>query len=104
MSAKHTQGPWEIRDEHFAKDLDPTTYCCYIGPKGRVSFANLQAYTKDTEWGMSNEETKANALLMVMAPELLEMLSEIVEWGGFRDLRKLDEASSLVAKAKGETP
>jgi len=105
MSA-YTPGPWEIQDEHFAKDLDPTTYCCYIGPKGRVSFANLQAYAKDPEWGMSNEETKANARLIAAAPELLEALAAceaaLTAEGGWTSTIKL--ARAAIAKAKGETP
>lgn len=93
----YTPGPWEL-----AMSADG----CFIlfGPKGR----KLLTIPLDEQ----NEEKAANARLIAAAPELYEMLSEVlssierVACGGENAVRFraewVEDAKAALAKARGE--
>ena len=99
---KHTQGPWGLSDDGFV----------VFGPApDGWGIAQILLYDRKTPGGIDKEEQKANAKLIVAAPELLEALETAVRW-----LRRLEteykgclnedaidkHLMKAVVKAKGE--
>jgi len=72
-----TEGPWWLEDEDFSTDGEDAVITCEAR-YGMVEIARIgQGGTqRDIEEDFANEQ-RANALLMVTAPELLEALLRI---------------------------
>lgn len=82
--SKHTPGPWT------AECLNADTDCWQV-PEPLVSCGSDGDYLNE-----------ANARLMAAAPELLEMLREIVQRVEIRQERR-DRIEALIAKAEGRS-
>lgn len=105
MSAKHTPGPWsesETRDGYI------------MGGEGddRYTIANTLVRSGYPSQALRNHaEMKANAQLIAAAPELLEALKALTEWGRThtspRDQNSphnlLIAACAAITKAEGRT-
>ena len=95
---KHTPGPWRL--EEWGSDYGPTgdfsVYPC--GAKNKYPIASVQE-------PFHRSKTKANAMLIAAAPELLEALIEMLEYAGIIEERfdrlATDRARAAIAKATG---
>lgn len=82
MEFKGTKGKWEIKKR--------ANGCFYINAQSWGKFCQVYSIT-DTKW---EEQSKANALLISKAPEMLEMLKEIksrLKGNGFPSLTAMVE-------------
>lgn len=96
MNAKHTPGPWEIRDVNV-------TFIS-IGAPEHHSLADTWAIDE----GVTTEQLHANARLIAAAPELLEALEQIshAEAATYDDIHAAIQdlvgiARAVIAKATG---
>lgn len=90
MAMKHTPGPWRVKRWPAAGGAVPEAFSIEPGV-ARVYYGDL---------------TEANARLIAAAPELLEMLKELVEVGEEswkHDRPCLRVARELIARIKGDT-
>jgi hypothetical protein len=95
-AANPTPGPWEVSDAHGL--------CVHRGEIG-VADLDSNGFSKKP----SNKASRANALLIAAAPELLAALKDAVdgleylkrEYGtGFQN--RIDAANAAIKKARGE--
>lgn len=98
---KHTPGPWTSQSATVnASD-------------GWIGSAFISKSNNDSDGTRTHEESKANAMLMAAAPELLQLLEEAVLLVRDRgiaedpvnarfDARFLEQAALVMAKAGGE--
>ncbi len=89
---KHTPAPWNLGTETLI-----------------VRSANRENHIADCgiSYSLSDNEMKANAVLIAAAPELLEALEAMMKFaesGTYDDDDPLELASVAIAKAKGEKP
>jgi len=71
---KGTKGTWLISNRYFVDKPDSK---CKWKIIYTTNISNAIAEVKGIHHGNSDEETKANALLISKAPEMLEMLNEL---------------------------
>lgn len=84
--AKHTPGPWEIRE----------------GTYGHASTYDWQIVNKDGEY-VCDGDGEANARLITAAPELLDALQAVLDYGSMTGASWIeDKARAAIAKALGE--
>lgn len=92
MKTKHTQGEWRIIKTYIHPDRE-------INKVAKIAFGN----DEDNEclvYSRSLKELEANSQLIELAPELLQILSEIVTPHGFNTQSSLKErALNIIAKA-----
>lgn len=100
--ASHTPGPWVAA-------AGPSSIVGWpvVGPRGRA-VATVHYLRGDTPEGKRvNAEAGANACLVAAAPDLLEVLRDVVQYGGgmeYDDWRGLiKRAESAIAKAEGRS-
>lgn len=74
MKAKHTPGPWTINDS-MAKDGRKSCLWYYIYAEGKTV-----AEVKGRHCKIKNSTALSNAKLIAAAPELLEALSEFIDY------------------------
>ena len=86
MNSKHTPGPWQVK-EGYEKDSGLRLHLVVFGTSIVAECYGINS--------------NANARLIAVAPELLEMLQKAVKFGGlFPDL--VEEAQTIIAKATGD--
>lgn len=101
---KYTQGDWKYIDGRDTKLSKPDATMIYI-EIGQTRIAELDLCGTDPNY--TESELRANAKLMAAAPELLESLSEAIEYFGRiyklgQERRMLDKWEKVAIKAKGE--
>lgn len=108
MTAKHTPGPWETKPEECDKP--------YIRIRGtragaRYKVANVITPVYDGIGAREAEETRANARLIAVAPDLLDVVkgfrrkieTYVSVYPGDKELRRLlSNCDAAIAKATGE--
>jgi hypothetical protein len=114
MNAKFTPGPWSIHPHmggmHVTDCTDHykggfTAHTAYIG-SGDVLIGQVEAY-KHIDGGVHGyprvtdfAENEANARLIAAAPELLEVLRDVLDWLDDGNRVLSDACASDVAKAR----
>lgn len=110
---KHTQGEWEIH-RHYV-DCKPFIVTNDVGHKwvafdlpisaGGKLIGSVTSSTLRSGWPQvdNEEEARANARLIVAAPELLEALMAIMHGEGVPEIlpEQLQKARAAIAKATG---
>ena len=107
---EHSKGPWKILPEEVDKP-----YIRVRGDRlgGRFKIANVLTPVYADVHEREAQETRANAILIAAAPDLLEVLSELIpmfeEWHtdfpdhvGDKELHALMLARAAIAKAIGD--
>lgn len=99
---KHTQGPWKAHTYNDEEYIDIDSGCeriCSV-------FIGSDVWTEITEEEIN--EKKANASLIACAPELLEILEQVMYGVGttikFHDKSLPDKVEAVIAKARGVKP
>lgn len=103
MNTKHTPGPWEAIGNLVRSPMHQ--------PQGLPAGVQI-ADCRDGYFLAHTDEAKANARLIAAAPELLEELKELREffYGKYgygndaEQIKRLNRASAVIAKATGEQP
>lgn len=102
--SEHTPGPWKIFDGWGSSQHDPIIVDS-IPDVGGKCVANCICHISAT-----NDDAAANARLIASAPDLLDALSEVIEWiAGWDPNFTLDrewpqtreKVRAAIAKAKG---
>ena len=83
---KGTRGKWKITNNHLSEDGG----FVMIGTDKHTWIAE----TKGCHVGTNNKESIANAKLIACAPDMLEMLENVVSWYGKRDFKTNELYSS----------
>jgi hypothetical protein len=93
---KHTPAPWSVSGSYE------------IRSQSSLILATVYEHLRTNQ---SDEERKANAILIASAPELLEVLEKLIRYLGEEWASKTTvthayyfEGLKAIAKAKGETP
>ncbi len=76
MKTKHTEGEWQILDEHLHGQFSPPRVSYTIGIKDKI---NKSPICKTIELWI-DDTAKANAKLIAAAPKLLEALQDVVNF------------------------
>ena len=110
--SKHTPGPWNVTEVHQSADVlewiidcnRPASNGCKEDP--RIAIVEEMGGSMD-----GREEGRSNAHLIASAPDLLEALEALLNWG--RDHTSptqpnsphqlLVNAHNVIAKARGQT-
>lgn len=101
--AKHTPGPWFVKAGLGCKEIGPL-------------LGNHQSIREVCNTvGLEEAEERANAALIAVSPELLDLAADVaefagaeceggfVEWNDYATAKRLQaRAAALVARAKGE--
>ncbi|AUR87388.1 hypothetical protein NVP1100O_47 [Vibrio phage 1.100.O._10N.261.45.C3] len=102
--AKFTKGPWVLIDGQFSSEVEITTENRQENSKGKI--CEMDIYFD----GQHGIEQPANAHLIAAAPEMYEMLAEVLHnmEVGNSDHTEINDAmiprvSALLAKARGES-
>ena len=74
MKTKHTPGPWSINDL-MAKDKRRVVFWYYIIDRNRNDIVEV----KGRHCGIKNSIAEANVKLIVVAPEMFDVLSDALE-------------------------
>lgn len=93
---KHTPGPWKKEINDYDRSLEITDR------KGKP-IANIYSGFLCCEWDfiMTQEEEKANANLIAAAPELYDVLKELLSpLGNINNDEWLEKARKIIAKAE----
>ena len=97
---KFTKGPWEVKNTHIYCDVGPVT-------AGHHSMIDVQL---NRYIGEDKDNEVANANLIAAAPELYEALVTasaiyqiIIDMGRTEYKELLDQANSVLSKARGES-
>lgn len=92
MGTKHTPGPWQVgaggnahANRVWTADMRPIVNLCSMS----------------TGIAMYDPEAQANARLIAAAPELLEVVRELIE-AGHEDAALMRRAELSIAKATGD--
>ena len=96
MDFKGTKGKW------FSYCLDSKPHYCFAND-GEITICGFYK-RQDTGRDLSDEELRANALLISKAPEMLEMLREFVERWDFVNSQlfhnaEIEKARQLIKEA-----
>ena len=94
MEFKGTKGKWSF--EYDNSDNSPTEWYDILSEKGLVLSRNYN--NRDFQ----EEEMRANALLISKAPEMLEIISELLkelEFHGYRHSTTIYNANELIKEA-----
>ena len=105
MKTLYTPGPWEYDpDESEIK----STVDVFIHEDVELDIPRMMTAVADLRGAMSGNDTRADAYLMAAAPELYEVLEDIlktIEGGGrivtFQD-SCIEDISAALSKARGE--
>jgi hypothetical protein len=100
MNTKHTPGPWEI-DREFIRNAEGQM----IAEVQRYHYLEIQLPDGTLDVGSEEMPYKANARLMAAAPELIEILEDLLLYGdgesmGYHEARH--SAEKLLAKIEGD--
>ena len=100
--SNHTPAPWAVVLDGFREITGDSHWCCEIkGPGDRASLVKLQdSHHCSPDYGISAEETQANAHLIAAAPELLAALKELVTG---HSMKGAEIALAAIAKAEGKS-
>ena len=92
MESKHTPGPWKVANNSRSVLAGPVKINQQAGPAAQCAAVEAK-----------NEFTlRANARLIAAAPEMLEALTELVEWSKTSNgtsKQVVDKAKAAIAKA-----
>ena len=94
----HTPGPWSVTDNRSLNGA------YWIEFDFACSIAEVRHGGEDTWEGDAYPGTpEANARLISAAPELLEALEDLCDWGTECTQDKWDKARAAIAKARGQS-
>ena len=91
----HTKGPWIV-------DGDNGEYISPIDGGDIIAIAHILPIDDNWDDWSRGEQTKANALLISAAPDLLEALEQLLEYGSMTGPDwPIDQAREAIDKARG---
>jgi len=96
MNAKHTPGPWNIG----SSDLPVSRMSIHCKGHKDSCHSTVALMVSRGVIGISHDEEFANARLIAAAPDLLDVLEELVAEFGVCGLT--EKARAAIAKATGE--
>ena len=96
MNAKHTPGPWNIG----SSDLPVSRMSIHCKGHKDSCHSTVALMVSRGAIGISHDEEFANARLIAAAPDLLDVLEELVAEFGVCGLT--EKARAAIAKATGE--
>ena len=105
--SQHTPGPWRMTEEVGDGNCQYKEYCItiIIDSEERAHMAHIQAWKAEDDPHVF-EEVRANARLIVTAPELLSIVEELLPLGNYKDIAdewsdSFAKANSIINKIKG---
>ena len=102
MKTKHTQGEWKLNQNGDQQEYIIFAYTTYTASAIASVYSNIQHHSDVSCPEISEDEAKANAKLIVAAPEMLENLIRCVdrlEENGMGDMSAVKRAKTAIKKA-----
>ena len=94
---KHTPGPWSWYTDYNEDNV----FAVWVeAPDVTRKTANI--CVADCSWAELLEEAEANAALIAAAPDMYEVLEDLLKYKGVMSDESVARARSAIAKARGE--
>ena len=94
---KHTPGPWSWNTDYNEDNV----FSVWVEAPD-VTHKTTNICVADCSWVELLEEAEANAALIAAAPDMYEVLEDLLKYKGVMSDESTERANAAIAKARGE--